>query len=124
MARYAMAISDGLGDMVKIVALVIGGLLASAGFVACVRSSDNVRAHKRNQDGSWSSFCPECILTIAKEELEIDLKAQEKNHACKGLDLLGLSIVGLPVRKMPELVIGYDYGPDKFAIAVLRLLPG
>jgi hypothetical protein len=58
-------------------------------------------------------------LTIAKEELEIDLKAQEKNHACKGLDLLGLSIVGLPVRKMPELVIGYDYGPDKFAIAAV-----
>jgi hypothetical protein len=48
--------------------------------------------HRKNQDGSWSSICSECVLTIATEVLEKDLETHEKNHLCEGLDLLRLSI--------------------------------
>jgi hypothetical protein len=43
--------------------------------------------HRHNEDGSWDSICPKCFLTVAREELETELEAEEKAHICKGLDL-------------------------------------
>jgi len=39
-------------------------------------------AHRRNEDGSYDSICPNCFLTAACARSEGELKALEKKHVC------------------------------------------
>jgi hypothetical protein len=38
--------------------------------------------HRDNADGTTSSFCLQCLATIAKKPWEADLDAAELNHLC------------------------------------------
>jgi hypothetical protein len=38
--------------------------------------------HRLNLDGDFDSVCPDCLLTISSEPLEINLRALEINHHC------------------------------------------
>jgi hypothetical protein len=39
-------------------------------------------AHRVNSDGNFDSVCPDCLLTISSERLEVDLRLEENNHYC------------------------------------------
>jgi hypothetical protein len=38
--------------------------------------------HMLNVDGDFDSVCPDCLLTISSEPLEVDLRSPEMNHHC------------------------------------------
>ena len=38
--------------------------------------------HRRNNDGSYDSICPKCIVTIAKATTERELLASDQKHVC------------------------------------------
>jgi hypothetical protein len=39
-------------------------------------------SHRINADGNFDSVCPDCLMTISSQQLEIDLRSPERNHFC------------------------------------------
>jgi hypothetical protein len=38
--------------------------------------------HRKNNDNSWDSICPNCSLIIARVDNESELPLHERMHAC------------------------------------------
>lgn len=39
--------------------------------------------HRKEQDGTYSSICPVCFMTVATRSSEEELKQDEQQHLCK-----------------------------------------
>ena len=50
-------------------------------------------AHRENPDGTWSSFCTQCLMTVASMVRESDLVGGERSHVCDPLEVARLARV-------------------------------
>jgi hypothetical protein len=64
--------------------------------------------HRKNANGTHDSICPRCFATIATEQDQNDLLAQEAGHVCRDEDLLRMQ----RPKKWLETNFGIQGTPD------------
>jgi hypothetical protein len=63
-----------------------------------MEKSSNGFPLKRNADDTFSSICPKCFQTVARDSTRHEVEAAERFHSCSEPDLISASLAKEAIR--------------------------